>query len=64
MKKQYMQPELEAIDIKVNTILCASTIGFSDTEFDNGDALAPENNFDFGDDNAFTFEKDSFDFGE
>ena len=66
MKKQYMQPALEAIDIKVSTMLCAS-FGFTDTEFDNGNALAPfmeGDGFDFGDDNAFVFEAESFDFGE
>ena len=65
MKKTYIQPTLEAIDIKVSTMLCAS-FGFTDTEFDNGDALAPglDEGFDFGDDNAFVFEEESFDFGE
>jgi len=61
MKKQYIQPELEAIDIKMNTVLCAS-VGFTDTEFDNGSALAPEDNFDFGDDNDFVIEEENFSF--
>ena len=65
MKKTYIQPELEAIDIKVSTMLCAS-FGFTDMEFDNGDALAPslDEGFDFGDDNAFLFEEETFDYGE
>ena len=63
MKKKYIQPFLEAIDIKLSTMLCAS-FGFTDTEFNNGDALAPfvDDDFDFGDDNTFVIEEESFSF--
>ena len=63
MKKAYMQPTLEAIDIKVNTILCAS-IGFTDKEFDGDNALAPylEDDFDFSEEEAIEFEEETFNF--
>ena len=66
MKKTYIQPELEAIEMKYTTTLMAGseTLGFGGPDGDAGSALAPEDNFDFSDDNAFVIEEESFDFGE
>jgi len=65
MKKTYIQPELEAIEMKYTTTLMAGseTLGFGGTG-DAGDALAPfvEDNFDFGDDNDFVIEEENFSF--
>ena len=57
MKKQYIQPELEAIDIKVNTILCAS-LGVADTTLDADEALGREFELDFEEETMLEFEED------
>ena len=68
MKKTYMQPALEAIEMKYTTTLMAGSdvIGFGGIDGDAGDALAPsmDEGFDFGDDNAFVFEEETFDYSE
>ena len=65
MKKTYIQPELEAIEMKYTTTLMAGSdvIDFGGTG-DAGDALAPfvDDDFDFGDDNTFVIEEENFSF--
>ena len=45
MKKTYINPEMEIIEIKAPELLTGSLPVFSDTEITSGDMLAPE----FGD---------------
>lgn len=47
MKKQYIIPEAEVIEVKTNQLLMASKMDVLDGELENsGDILAPEGNFD------------------
>ena len=48
MKKIYVKPELKAINVNVNTILCVSNIGLSAESQGNSSALGRD--FDFEDD--------------
>lgn len=51
MKKTYIIPEAEVIEVKTNQLLMASTMDVLGGELENsGDILAPEGNFDFTDD--------------
>lgn len=50
MKKTYIIPEAEVVEIKINQFLMASlTVNTTDV-LDADDILAPEGNFDFTDD--------------
>ena len=50
MKKQYIIPEAEVIEVKTNQLLMASKMDVLGGELENsGDILAPEGNFDFTD---------------
>ena len=65
MKKQYVQPVLEAIEMKYTTTLMAGSdvIDFGGTG-DAGEALAPylEDDFDFSEEEAIEFEEETFNF--
>jgi len=63
MKKTYIKPELEVVEVAINSLICTS-ITMSSENANNGDALAPfvEDNFDFGDDNDFVIEEENFSF--
>ena len=51
MKKTYIIPEAEVVEIKTNQLLMASKMDVLGGELENpGDILAPEGNFDFSDD--------------
>ena len=51
MKKQYIIPEAEVIEVKANQLLMASKMDVLGGELENsGDILAPEGNFDLTDD--------------
>ena len=51
MKKQYIIPEAEVIEVKTNQLLMASKMDVLGGELENsGDILAPEGNFDLTDD--------------
>ena len=49
MKKEYMNPEMEVIELKMHQMLMAGspTLPKSDEEVDEGDILAPEGELDF-----------------
>ena len=50
MKKQYIIPEAEVIEVKTNQLLMASKMNVLGGELENSsDILAPEGNFDFTD---------------
>ena len=50
MKKQYIIPVAEVVEIKTNQLLMASKMNVLGGELENsGDILAPEGNFDFTD---------------
>ena len=67
MKKTYINPELEVVKIQTMQMLAASDPILGGEDFGGSDPiLAPElgDDFDFSDGDAFTFEEESFDFGE
>ena len=49
MKKQYIIPEAEVIEVKVSPLLTTSLTVNTTDELEAGDILAPEGNFDFTD---------------
>ena len=56
MKKTYIIPEAEVVEIKINQLLMTSTMTIDTTnELDASDILAPEGNFDFTDDDLDLF---------
>lgn len=66
MKKTYIQPTLETIEMKYSTTLMAGSevIGFGGTDGDASDALAPylEDDFDFSEEETIEFEEETFNF--
>lgn len=65
MKKTYIQPSLEEIRIQPSAMLAASVLGegvFNENAGDDVIGLGHEDDFDFSDDNSFTFEEDNFNF--
>ena len=67
MKKTYINPELEVVKIQTMQMLAASDPGLGGGDFGGGDPiLAPElgDDFDFSDEDAFSYEEESFDYGE
>ena len=46
MKKEYVNPAMEIVEIGLNTLICTS-IGLTSGSVDNGQALSPD--FDEGD---------------
>lgn len=66
MKKTYINPELEVVKIQTMQMLAASDPGLGGGDFGGGDPiLAPElsDDIDFSEE-TFTFEEESFDYGE
>ena len=41
MKKEYVNPAMEIVEIGLNTLICTS-VGMSPDSADNGQALSPE----------------------
>ena len=41
MKKKYVNPAMEIVEIGLNTLICTS-VGMSPDSVDNGQALSPE----------------------
>lgn len=61
MKKIYMTPEVEAMNIQPVQMLSGSvTVGFEDEVVDDITFSGHEDAFDFGEDDTFTFEEESF----
>lgn len=42
MKKKYVNPAMEIVEIGLNTLICTSSLGMSPDSASNGDALSPE----------------------
>ena len=64
MKKTYINPELEVVKLQTMQMLAAS-VGIADEIIDDpGDIGAPGTDFDFSDEDAFSYEEESFDYGE
>lgn len=42
MKKEYVNPAMEIVEIGLNTLICTSSLGMSPESVDNGQALSPE----------------------
>lgn len=55
MKKTYIIPATDVIEIKVSPLLTTSLTVNTTDELDAGDILAPEGNFDFTDDDLDLF---------
>ena len=65
MKKTYINPELEVVKLQTMQMLAASDPILGSSDFGGSDPiLAPEDGFDFSDGDAFTFEEETFNFGE
>lgn len=64
MKKIYVRPELETVEIKLNSLICTS-ITMNGGSDDNGNALIREmdSDFDLSDDSGFDFGNNDNDFG-
>ena len=62
MKKTYIQPALQAIEMKYNTTLMAGSAMLDITEdtFDAGAALAREFDFEMPEEEMLTFEEETF----
>ena len=41
MKKEYVKPAMEIVEIGLNTLICTS-VGMSSDSVDNGQALSPD----------------------
>ena len=64
MKKTYINPELEVVKLQTMQMLAAS-ITISEESISNPSEFdAPGMDFDFSDNDTFTFEEESFNFGE
>lgn len=66
MKKTYIQPSLEVVDIQLGQHLMAGSL-MGDAVIDElaGDdviGLAHEDEFDFGEENDFAYDEDNFEF--
>jgi len=67
MKKQYINPTVEIIDIEMDQHLLAGSVPTLGGDLTGSDPiLAPElgDDFDFNDEGGFTLEEESFNFGE
>lgn len=42
MKKKYVNPAMEIVEIGLNTLICTSSLGMSPGTEDNDNALSPE----------------------
>ena len=42
MKKEYVNPAMEIVEIGLNTLICTSSIGLTSGSVDNGQALSPD----------------------
>ena len=42
MKKEYVNPAMEIVEIGLNTLICTSSLGLTSGSVDNGQALSPE----------------------
>ena len=42
MKKEYVNPAMEIVEIGLNTLICTSSLGMSSDSVDNGQALSPD----------------------
>ena len=64
MKKlDYIAPEQEVIELKYQESLLAGSAGSEISGgTDEAEGFAPEMDFDFGEDDAFTFEEETFNF--
>lgn len=64
MKKIYVRPELETVEIELNALICTS-ITMNGGSDDNGNALIREmdSDFDLSDDSGFDFGSNDNDFG-
>jgi hypothetical protein len=55
MKKTYINPEMEIIEIKMQQMLAASTLGINEEEVGGGSALGREFGDEFGDEFDYEF---------
>jgi hypothetical protein len=64
MKKIYVRPELETVEIELNSLICTS-ITMNGGSDDNGNALIREmdSDFDLSDGSGFDFGSNDNDFG-
>lgn len=42
MKKEYVNPAMEIVEIGLNTLICTSSLGLTSGSEDNGQALSPD----------------------
>ena len=42
MKKEYVNPAMEIVEIGLNTLICTSSLGMSSDTVNNGQALSPD----------------------
>ena len=42
MKKKYVNPAMEIVEIGLSTLICTSSLGMSSDSVDNGQALSPD----------------------